>query len=72
MPRFTFDITLSTTVTVDADDDLMARKMIVAELDCSSANLGAWPNGDPILGEVSVDQSMPIVLAFVDGHEPTV
>lgn len=70
MPRFTFDITLSTTVTVDAADDVAARKMIVAELDCSSANLGAWPNGDPILAEVSVDQSMPIVLAFVDGHDP--
>ena len=70
MPRFTFDLTLSAALTVDAPDDIMARKMIVECLECADTNFGAWPNGDPILGEVSVDQSMPIILAFVDDKEP--
>ena len=32
-----------------------ARIMLAAHVNCAKSNFGAWPNGDPILGEATVD-----------------
>lgn len=67
MKRFTFDVKLFATITVPAPDEKTARKMLDAEVNCASCNFGAWPNGDPILGEASVDDACPD-LVEVDGE----
>jgi hypothetical protein len=33
-----------------------ARLLMRERVQCTEANFGAWPNGDPILAEVSVDE----------------
>lgn len=55
MPKFTFDCELTAAITVEADDAATAKKMLIDALDCADTNFGAYPNGDPILGEVSLD-----------------
>lgn len=50
MPRFTFDVRTYLTVPVEAETELQAREMLLAAFGDYEANFGAWPNGDPILG----------------------
>lgn len=54
MAEFTFDIKMFTTITVSAESYEEAEGLI-KDLDCCDTNFGAWPNGDPILGEATVD-----------------
>jgi hypothetical protein len=51
--EFAFDVVMTGALRVRARDEAEARRMICAALDSSSANLGAWPDGSPILAEVS-------------------
>lgn len=52
---FTFDAKLFASFTVDAPDKATAEAWLKRALDCASINAGALPNGDPILGEASLD-----------------
>lgn len=54
MPRYTLDVKAFFTVTVAAPDEATARRMVNA-LDGNDANLGAWPNGDPVVVGLSFD-----------------
>ena len=55
MKEYTFDVKLFSTIRVKAENVLVARKMLEDALDCADSHFGAWPNGDPILGEASID-----------------
>ena len=68
MPKFTMDVKLWATVEVQADSQAEAETLIKHHVDGSSANLGAWPNGDPIVSEVS--QEGEIELIMIDGEAP--
>ncbi len=54
MKRYTFDCKLTAAFTVEATDMLAAHAFLVRLLDCCSANVGQQPNGDPLIGEVSL------------------
>jgi len=54
LTEFAFDVTLQAAIRVRATSLAEAREMLKT-IDAADANLGAWPNGDPILAEVSVD-----------------
>jgi hypothetical protein len=56
--KYSFDCVLTCTIPVEAISKEAAVKALRDKLDCASANLGAWDNGDPILAEVSLDVQM--------------
>jgi|GEM_PF-2942454 len=66
--EFMFDMTLSTSIRVTATSEAEARSMLKEALDCADTNFGAWPNGDPILGEASMIGKPTLV--EVDGEFP--
>jgi hypothetical protein len=55
LTEFAFDVTLAAAVRVRATSLEEAHKLLKSTIEASDANLGSWPNGDPILAEVSVD-----------------
>lgn len=55
MREYAFDVKLFAAIRVKADSETAARKLIQDHIDATTANLGAWPNGDPIICEVSTD-----------------
>jgi hypothetical protein len=55
MHEYAFDTLLVCAIRVKAKDEKSAREMLAKHLDAASANLGAWPDGNPILAEVSLD-----------------
>lgn len=55
MHEYLFDVKLFAAIRVKADTEEQAREMLIQHIDCNTANLGSWPNGDPILCEVSID-----------------
>lgn len=59
MKRYGFDCTLTAAIRVEAESEEEARKMLSDALDCADVNFGAWPNGDPILAEASLDRPDP-------------
>jgi hypothetical protein len=58
--EYAFDCVLSCAVRVKGRDETAARATLKEQLDASDANLGQWPNGDPILAEVSLILGGPI------------
>jgi len=54
MNEYAFDITLSAALRVKAPDEATAHALLAETLNCADANLGAWPDGSPILAEVSL------------------
>jgi hypothetical protein len=54
MKSFTFDIKLFVALTVKAETEQEALNMILDNVQCADCNLGAWPDGTPILAEASV------------------
>lgn len=66
MHEYTFDVTLLTTIRVKASSEKEARAMLDAALQGADSNLGAWPNGDPILAECSIEGEAD--LSEVDGE----
>jgi hypothetical protein len=54
MSNFLFDLECKVAVRVDASSRRKAYEMIAEALECADANLGAWPNGDPITAELSM------------------
>lgn len=65
--EYAFDVKLFATVRVNAATEAEARAMIREHIECADANFGAWPNGDPILAEASVDDD-EIPLIEIDGE----
>lgn len=55
MHEYTLDVTLMSTIRVKAHSVAAARQQLRDHVDGASANLGAWPNGEPILCEVSLE-----------------
>lgn len=55
MKQYLFDVKLFAAVRVTANSEVEARQMLHTTLDYAEANLGCWPDGKPILCEVSVD-----------------
>lgn len=54
MPNFLFDVKLFASIRVPAATAAEARAKLIAALDAADANLGSWPDGDPIFGECSI------------------
>lgn len=69
MRQFTFDLPLLASITIAADDPETARQMLQAALDCADTNFGAFPNGEPILGECSLSEDIDLYrhLGMIDG-----
>jgi len=55
MKTFSFDVKMLVALTVTADSEADARRILRDNLDCADSNFGAWPDGSPILGEASMD-----------------
>lgn len=53
--EYAFDVKLMATIRVKASSEDEARALVRDHLDCADANLGAWPDGNPILAEASMD-----------------
>lgn len=62
MHKYTFDVKLFAAITVDAESEEHARKLLRKCVNGADVNFGAWPNGDPILCEVFTD----------DGEDPLI
>lgn len=67
MHEYFFDLDLRTCLRVHAKSEAEARKIIERTLDCVDANLGSWPNGDPIVTEASLKDPATIELVEIDG-----
>lgn len=68
MHEYLFDVKLFAAIRVRAVDEYEARAMMSQCIDASTANLGAWPNGDPIIAEVSLDEPENDELIEIDGE----
>lgn len=63
MPEYTFDLKLFTTINIEAETEEEARNLVRNHVDGGFTNFGAWPNGDPILSEVYVDDDeLPVTM----------
>ncbi|MNK37346.1 hypothetical protein D3C87_559120 [compost metagenome] len=70
MQRFTFDCKLIAAISVKAETVADARRILAAVLECADTNFGAFPDGSPVLGEVSLtDGPLSDVLAYADDLE---
>ena len=67
MPQFTFDMKLDAAFTVEATTPEAAEAMLKEILDCADINAGALPNGDPLVGEATLNGRA--WLALIDGEE---
>lgn len=65
--EFAFDVRLFSTLRVKAASEAEARALLREHVDCADANFGAWPSGDPILGEASLDDGEPDLIE-IDGE----
>lgn len=69
MPQFTFDMRMVASITVAAGTAEQARQWLIDALEAANTNFGAYPNGDPILGEVSLADDVGPVLSMIDGED---
>lgn len=67
--EYTFDVRMFAAVRIKAASISEARATVHDNLGCVSCNAGAWPNGDPILFEASIDDD-ELPCTEIDG-EPT-
>jgi len=56
MKEFLFDMKMQAAIRVTAETETQARKMLDESMDCAEGNLGAWPDGSPILCEISMSE----------------
>jgi len=64
--EFLFDVKLFASIRLKARNRKEAEKVLRDALDCASCNAGAWPDGNPIVFEASIDGELDLV--EVDGH----
>lgn len=67
MKEFLFDARAFVSVRISAANVAEARAALAEHLDCATANFGSLPNGDPLVGEVSLDDGW-FELIEVDGE----
>lgn len=65
MHEYLIDFTARGALRVKANSAAEARQMLDTLLDCADVNFGAWPNGDPAIGELSCDGRS---IAEIDGE----
>lgn len=53
--EYAFDLKLVACIRVKAKTEAEALALLREHVDAADCNFGAWPNGDPILGEASLD-----------------
>jgi hypothetical protein len=70
MREYTFDLTLKAAVTVKAENADQALAMVQTVFECADCNGGAWPNGEPVLFEASLDQRPDI--GMIDGEDASI
>ncbi|KAB0269043.1 hypothetical protein [Microvirga brassicacearum] len=68
MREFAFDLKINAAIRVRAATEADARGLLIAALDCADTNFGAWPNGDPITGEASLDFD-PDCMDFIEAGQ---
>lgn len=56
MNEYTFDASVIATFRVKADSEDEAVQLMYEKLYCGRANFGIWPDGTPILSEVTIDE----------------
>lgn len=67
MTEYTFKVTFTAAIEIEAHSEAQARRMLEENLHEAEANFGAWPNGDPILASVVVaDYDAPLI--EIDGE----
>ncbi len=59
LTEYAFDVKLFATIRVKATSEAEARALLNEHVNAADANFGAWPNGEPITGEASVDDDHP-------------
>lgn len=67
--EYAFDLTLTGAIRVKAASEEEAREMLETCLSAVDVNFGAWPDGSPILGEVSYNREDRCDLFEIDGEE---
>lgn len=67
--EYAFDVKMFAVIRVTAKDENTARRMLEDAMDCASINCGAWPNGDPITAEASMDGDPDLVSINDDDPE---
>jgi hypothetical protein len=65
MHEYLIDFTARGALRVKASSAAEARQMLDDLLDCANVNFGAWPNGDPALGELTSEGRH---IAEIDGE----
>lgn len=71
--EFAFDLKLNVALRVTAKGFDDAVKKLKEKLDCADANFGAWDNGNPILGEATLNGPVTKDTLFeIDGDVPEV
>jgi len=65
--EFSFDARAYVAIRVFAETEEEAMKMLLDNVHIADSNLGAWPNGDPIMAEVTIEQG-DVDLIEVDGE----
>jgi hypothetical protein len=53
--EYAFDVKMNASLRVQAQTQTQAKQIMQHTLQCADANLGAWPDGSPILAEISMD-----------------
>ena len=66
MPNYLFDVKMFASIRLDAPDEQTARQWLQECLNCATGNLGALPNSEPIVCEISLDGELDLV--EVDGE----
>lgn len=65
--EYAFDVKMFATIRATATSEDEARQLVKDHIDSGEANFGAWPNGDPILASVTVDDD-ELPLLEIDGE----
>lgn len=67
MKEYLFDVKFFASIRVDAKSEEEAREILRDCLICADANLGEWPNGDPICVQLHMDEgAQPLI--EIDGE----
>lgn len=69
--KYSFDLKLIAALTVEAPDAITATRIIRDLLNCADTNFGAFLDGSPALGEVSIDTDAPdcVRIHAIDGED---
>lgn len=66
MSVYEFSVTLIANIRIDAASKEQAIATIRESIDGADANLGCWPNGDPVVGSIAIEGELD--LESVDGE----